>query len=60
MQGEFYDAFTTKSGNKYADIISDCYYGSMKKNKFKGNTLYFTLIYRPDGRVEKLEKRKKY
>ncbi|WP_268593699.1 VirB4 family type IV secretion/conjugal transfer ATPase [Escherichia coli] len=58
-RASFYDAFTTKSGNKYADIISDCYYGSMKKNKFKGNTLYFTLIYRPDGRVEKLEKRKK-
>ncbi|KYF17827.1 hypothetical protein, partial [Salmonella enterica] len=31
----------------------------MKKNKFKGNTLYLTLIYSPDGRVEKLEKRKK-
>ncbi|MCV5403946.1 hypothetical protein OFM88_30795, partial [Escherichia coli] len=58
-RANFYNAFTTKSGNKDADIISDCYYGSMKKNKFKGNTLCFTLIYRPDGRVEKLEKRKK-
>ncbi|MDF22646.1 VirB4 family type IV secretion/conjugal transfer ATPase [Salmonella enterica] len=55
----FYDGFDTKSGNKHADEVSERYYGSMRKNKFKGNTLYFTVVYRPDSRLDKLENKKK-
>lgn len=55
----FYDGFETKSGNKHADEVSERYYGSIRKDKFKGNTLYFTAVYRPDSRLDKIENRKK-
>lgn len=58
IRESFHDAFTTESHNKHADIISKQYYAALNKSKFKGNTLYFTIVYRPDSRLDKIERKK--
>ncbi len=59
IRESFYDGFDIKSGNKHADIVSGRYYDSLKENKFKGNAIYFSVVYRPDNRLDKLENKKK-
>lgn len=58
IRESFFDSFETQSGNHYADEITNLYYAELKKNKFKGNTLYFTVVFRPDSRLDKVERRK--
>lgn len=58
IRESFYDGFDTLSGNEYADIISGLYYDELRKNKFKGNSLYFSVVFRPDSRLDKVERKK--
>lgn len=43
----FYDAFKSTSDNYFANKVSNLYYQGIKQNKFKINTIYFTVCYKP-------------
>lgn len=55
VRESFYDHFDMTSGNDFADKISELYYDGIKNTKFKANTIYYTIVYRPSSFLDKAE-----
>jgi type IV secretion system protein VirB4 len=49
VRESFFDGFGATSSNPFADEVVTRYEEAIRSNQFKGNKLYFTLVYRPDG-----------
>lgn len=58
LRESFYDEFTTKSGNYYADLVAGRYWEGVKKQKFKANHLYFSVIYEPENKLDRAANKK--
>jgi type IV secretion system protein VirB4 len=58
IRESFKDSFQVKSGNQFADRISELYYASIDKHPFRCNRLFFTVCYMPFVGLDKVESRR--
>ncbi|HHQ6539581.1 TPA: VirB3 family type IV secretion system protein [Serratia fonticola] len=57
VRESFYDCFDMQSGNPFADKVNALYYDGIKETKFKANTIYYTVVYRPSNFLDKAERK---
>ena len=58
IRESFMDIFSANSGNKYADKVGELYYGSLEKEPFRQNRIFFTVCYNPFVGLDKVERKR--